>query len=150
MTDTVAVAVDDYYHLARRCLAATASAVAGSEAYLVPVTDAPRRPRSHRSTGYRPPERSAAVDAALIADPSRSNGSIAQEHGMSTVSVSYRRKRLGFAPSAFRGRQLKVTDEELTALNAAGIGYVEIARRKGMHATGVWRRLHRLGLKVTP
>lgn len=44
------LAVDDYYHLARRCLAATASAIAGTEAYLVPVAPQARakRPEPHR------------------------------------------------------------------------------------------------------
>ena len=51
MTDTVAVAVDDYYHLARRCLAATASAIAGSAAYI--AEHLPRRTAAREVSGSR-------------------------------------------------------------------------------------------------
>ena len=98
---TVAVDADDCCHLARRCLAATASAIAGSEVYLVPVAE---HSRSARPT-TRPYKRVPVVaDDVLLAAHSDglSDRRISILVGMTQATVSMRLRRLGKAPN---GRQ---------------------------------------------
>jgi Mor family transcriptional regulator len=97
--------------------------------------------------------RKANVKVLLGYNAGRSIQELAREHGVSPQAIHERLKKMGYTPRRLR-RVPPISDEAFNASlreeYESGITADTLAQRHGMSQSGIFYRLHQLGVKIRP